>query len=179
MSQEQLESLRFPIGKFIRKDSYNAEEIKANIATIRNLPNLLSEAVSMLDDAQLNTSYRENGWTIRQVVHHLADSHLNSVIRLRLALTEDNPTIKPYDENTWAELIDANNAPIELSLAILDGLHERWALLLESLTKEQFLRTFNHPESGRWTVEDNLAMYAWHSSHHLSHITSAIGRGGW
>ncbi len=179
MSHEQLESLRFPIGKLVRKDSYTAEEITANIATIRNLPNMLSEAVSILDDGQLDTSYREGGWTIRQVVHHLADSHLNSFIRLRLALTEDNPTIKPYDENTWAELIDAKNAPVELSLAILDGLHERWALLLESLTKEQLLRTFNHPESGRWTVEDNLGMYAWHSRHHLAHITNLIEREGW
>ena len=174
-----LEELRFPIGKFTRPDEVSNEEYNKYISEIDVMPRMLRKSSECLNENQLNTPYREGGWTVRQVVHHLSDSHANSFIRLKLALTEDNPTIKPYDETTWAELYDAKHAPVELSLAMIEGLHTRWAMNLRHLTPEQKKRTFNHPESGVWRIEQHAAMYAWHGKHHIAHITELRTRMGW
>jgi uncharacterized damage-inducible protein DinB len=139
----------------------------------------LRSAVADLNEDQLATPYRPGGWNVRQVVHHLPDSHLNSYIRFRLALTEDNPVVKPYQEAAWAELHDARSAPIELSLALLESLHQRWALLLRSLSERDFARTFQHPELGQLTLAWNLGLYAWHGRHHLAHITNLRTNQGW
>ena len=130
-------------------------------------------------DSQLDTPYRDGGWTIRQVVHHLADSHANSYVRFKLALTEQWPTIKPYDEAAWAELADSRKLPVEPSLQMIAGLHARWVALLESLSEEDFQRGFTHPERGRMTLATNLALYAWHSRHHTAHISGLRARMGW
>ena len=141
-------------------------------------PAKLKAAVGGLNDRQLDTPYRPGGWTVRQVVHHLPDSHLNSFVRFKLALTEEEPTIKPYDEARWAELADSK-APIELSLPLLENLHERWVLLLNSLTPADWQRKFRHPERGPMTLTDNLQIYAWHGRHHVAHITALRERNGW
>ena len=149
------------------------------IDELRALPAAARAAVDGLDDAQLDTPYREGGWTVRQVVHHLADSHVNSIVRFKLALTEDEPTIRPYDEAAWARLADARQ-PLEPTLDLLDALHERWALLLETLTDDDFARRFRHPE--RNDVSDltwNLGLYAWHGRHHVAHVTTLRERSGW
>ena len=148
------------------------------IETIRQLPAHLREAVAGLNDPQLDTPYREGGWTVRQVVHHIADSHANSFVRFKLALTEDWPTIKPYSEAAWARLADSA-LPIETSLAMIGGMHARWAALLESLSEDDFLRGYNHPVEGRLTLVRALAMYAWHCRHHTAHITRLRERQGW
>ena len=133
-----------------------------------------------LENAQLDTPYRDGGWSVRQVVHHIADSHINSIVRFKLALTEDTPTIRPYDEALWAELGDARSAPVELSLALIDALHARWAVMLRGMTAEDFKRTFHHPEHDRtFPLDRTLAMYAWHGKHHIAHITSLADRMGW
>jgi len=140
---------------------------------------LLRKEVENLSDEQLNTPYREGGWTIRQVVHHLPDSHLNSYVRFKLALTEDNPKVKTYEEHLWAELKDTFETPIEVSLNLINSLHKRWVVLLKSLSDEQFERTFNHPEWGNIPLDKTLALYAWHSRHHLAHITELKKRMNW
>ena len=132
-----------------------------------------------LSQEKLNTPYRPGGWTVRQVVHHLPDSHLNSYVRFKLALTEDEPTIKPYYEDRWAELQEAKTAPIELSLALLDSLHKRWVLMLRSMKSEDWKRTFRHPDLGVVSLEKNVALYSWHGRHHVAHITSLRERMGW
>lgn len=170
---------RYPIGASPRPESIEAAHIHHYIASLAALPENLRSAVYGLSEAQLNTPYREGGWTVRQVVHHLPDSHLNSYTRFRLALTEDAPTIKPYDEKKWAELPDARTAPIEISLNLLESLHHRWAMLLRSLKPEDWARTFQHPERGPMTLDQNLALYAWHGRHHVAHITSLRERMGW
>lgn len=140
----------------------------------------MAEATILLSDAQLDTPYRPEGWTIRQVVHHCADSHMNAIIRLKLALTEEKPVIKPYFEDRWAELVDGKSLPIEPSLKILEGVHKRWVLLLENLTASQFQRTFVHPELGtEFSLAVATANYAWHCEHHLAHITNVQTRNGW
>ena len=149
-----------------------AEQRKAGIEAIAETPARLRAAISGLSAAQLDTPYRPEGWTVRQLVHHLPDSHLNSYVRFRLALTENEPTIKPYDEKGWSELSDAKSGPIEPSLAPLEGLHERWVLLLSSLTPSDWERKFRHPELGVVRLDQNLALYAWHGRHHVAHITS-------
>jgi uncharacterized damage-inducible protein DinB len=171
-----LEDLRYPVGRFDASAvvSTRAEQIE----TIRLLPLLLRTAVQDLNDTQLNTPYREGGWTVRQLVHHIADSHANSYIRVKLALTEDNPTIKPYDEAAWAELPDSG-LPIESSLAMTESVHARLTVLLESLSDAGFERTFQHPERGPMTIAGNLALYDWHSRHHLAHIMMLRQRMGW
>ncbi len=170
--------LRYPIGRFHSPATSDPGIREAQIETLRRLPERLRSAVSGLNDARLDTPYRDGGWTVRQVVHHLADSHANSYIRFKLALTEDCPTIKPYDEAAWARLPD-NRMPIEPSLAFLDGMHQRFVALLQSMSEEDFQRSFNHPERGRMTLSTNLALYDWHSRHHTAHITSLRSRMGW
>ena len=139
----------------------------------------MTAAVAGLDDRQLDTPYRPGGWTVRQVVHHYADSHANSYVRFRLALTEDAPVIKPYDEQRWAELPDAKSAPISVSLTLLSALHQRWVLLLRSLDDQTFARTFIHPELGEMRLDKTLGLYAWHCHHHVAHITNLRARQGW
>ena len=168
--------LRYPIGKY---DPTAYSDRKKNIDTIAALPEKLRDAVARLSDDQLDTPYREGGWTLRQTVHHLADSHINSLCRFKLALTEDEPpTIKPYAEDRWAELADSK-LPVETSLAIIDGVHARWAAMIEAMSDEDFDRVFVHPETGSWTLEKVLGLYAWHSLHHTAHITSTRETHGW
>ena len=168
---------RYPIGHF--DPTTAAPSLRAtNIETLRQAPGRLRAAVSGLNDAQLDTPYREGGWTIRQVVHHLADSHANAYIRVKLALTEDWPTVKPYDEAAWARLADSRE-PIDGSLAMFDALHHRWLALLAPLSENDFQKGFNHPSLGRQSLDQTLAMYAWHSRHHTAHITSLRQREGW
>jgi uncharacterized damage-inducible protein DinB len=172
--------LRFPIGKFERRDELTPEERRARIDEIAAAPARLREAVAGLTDEQLDTPYREGGWTVRQVIHHLPDSHLNAYTRLKLALTEDDPTIRPYDEALWAGLADSRQTPVEVSLTLLESLHARWVTLLRSLSAEDFRRTFRHPEhGGGLTIDWLCALYAWHGRHHVAHVTSLREREGW
>jgi hypothetical protein len=176
--------LQYPIGKFAWDRSgegllASEAERQQWLAEIEEAPARLQAAVAGLTDAQLDTPYRPGGWTVRQVVHHLPDSHMNACVRFRLALTEDEPTIKPYQEDLWAQLSDARTAPAEPSLALLAALHLRWVALLRSLKPEDFSRTLKHPELGRVTLEKYLAMYAWHGKHHVAHITGLRQRSGW
>jgi uncharacterized damage-inducible protein DinB len=175
---DRLDDLRYPIGRFSLPASSTVEVRTAHIQTMRELSERLCAAVNGLDDSQLDTPYREGGWTARQVVHHVADSHANAYIRCKLALTEDWPTIKGYDEAAWAKLADSR-LPIEGSLALIEALHERWVALLESLSEEDFQKGYNHPEQGRRTLATALALYDWHSRHHTAHITSLRARQGW
>ena len=155
------------------------DDRNAKIAAIAALPDILAQSVKGLNDTQLDTPYRDGGWTVRQVVHHLADSHMNSFIRTKLALTEEVPTIKPYDQNAWVTLADVTGVDVGLSLALLEGLHARYASLFSSLRQEDFSRTFMHPENGPTTIERNLQIYAWHGKHHAAHITALRARKGW
>jgi uncharacterized damage-inducible protein DinB len=174
--------LRYPIGRFEPSPSSLAADFTtvraAHIDTLRLLPERLRTAVSGLNDAQLDTPYREGGWTVRQVVHHVADSHANCYVRFKLALTEDSPTIKPYDEAAWALLPDSR-LPVDVSLALTAALHQRWVALLESMSNEDFQKCFNHPERGHQDLATTLALYDWHSRHHTAHITSLRTRMGW
>jgi uncharacterized damage-inducible protein DinB len=149
------------------------------IAEIAAAPTRLRAAISGLSNTQIDTPYREGGWTVRQVAHHVADSHMNAYIRWRFALTEVEPTIKPYDEAAWAKLEDAQNAPPELSLNLLDSLHERWVRLLRAVTPDEFARTFRHPDHGVRTLDWMLFLYAWHGNHHTAHITELRAQKGW
>jgi len=176
----ELEDLRFPIGKFSSPASSMAGIRAAHIQTLRLLPEFLKASVAGLDDAQLDTPYREGGWTIRQVVHHVADSHANSYIRFKLALTEDWPTIKPYDEASWAELVDSRSLPVSTSLDLLTALHARWVALLDSMSVEDFRKGYIHPASGgRQDLAQVLALYDWHSRHHTAHIANLRKRMNW
>jgi uncharacterized damage-inducible protein DinB len=179
MSTEQLDDLRYPIGHFSKPASSMAGIRAAHIQTIRLLPERVLGAVAGLDDHQLDTPYREGGWTVRQVVHHLADSHANAYVRMKLALTEDWPTIKPYDEAAWADLPDGRWLPLDFSLDLLTALHRRWVALLEALTDEDFRKGYVHPEGGRLTLAQVLALYDWHSRHHTAHILNLRKRMGW
>jgi uncharacterized damage-inducible protein DinB len=169
-------SPRFPIGEFQRPDTLSEAERAAAIARIESMPGQLREAVSSMSEAHLDRTYREGSWTLRQVVHHLADSHVNSYARFRLAVTEDHPRIKPYDEAKWAELEDARTLPVEVSLKLLEALHARWVAMVRSLKPADFAKTIDHPESGTMSVDQLLAMYAWHGDHHIAHITIARER---
>jgi uncharacterized damage-inducible protein DinB len=179
MSTEALaEDLRFPIGKF-DKSTTGAERRTEFIQTIADLPMNIRTAVDGLSEQQLDTPYRPGGWTVRQTVHHIADSHMNSYVRFKLALTEEEPpTIVPYYEDRWAELADSK-LPVEVSLAIIDGVHQRWTTLLDSMTDSDFDKIFKHPETGDWTLDGALALYAWHSGHHTAHVTRLREREGW
>ena len=171
--------LQYPIGRFEWRGPNSEADRRRYLDEIEQAPARMRAAVAKLSDSQLDTPYRPGGWTVRQVVHHVPDSHLNSYVRFRLALTEENPTIKPYDESRWAELTDARTAPIEISLAFLESLHARWILLLRSLRPEDFAREFRHPELGVVSLDKNIALYAWHGRHHVAHITSLRERMGW
>ena len=174
-----LDDLCYPIGHFSPPAATAAGVRSAHIQTLRLLPLRLSAAVEGLTDAQLDTPYRQDGWTLRQVVHHVADSHANSFIRFKLALTEDWPTVKPYDEAAWANLADSRLLPVEVSLMLITALHGRWVALLESLSDQDFQKGFNHPDMGRQDLAKALAIYEWHSRHHTAHITSLRARKGW
>ena len=171
--------LQYPIGRFEWPGEVSADDRRRFIDEVDEAPKHLRAAVSGLSEQQLDTPYRPGGWTVRQAVHHLPDSHMNSFARFRLALTEDEPTIKPYDQSRWAELIDSRTAPVEASLALLEALHQRWVLLLRSLSAADFARQFRHPELGIVRLNQNLALYAWHGRHHVAHITSLRERSGW
>jgi hypothetical protein len=166
-------NLQYPIGRFQWPTAITAQDRRQWIDALAALPSQLRTAVAPLTEAQLATPYRPGGWTLRQTIHHVADSHMNSYVRFRLALTEDAPVIKPYDEARWAELADAANAEVDISIVLLSALHLRWVLLLESLTEEQWQRTFVHPDHGPRRLDETLALYAWHGAHHLAHITGA------
>ncbi len=175
-----MDDLRYPIGNFEYAGSLTAAERAACIERIAAAPPKLRAAAQSLSEAELDTPYRPGGWTVRQVVHHVPDSHLNAYTRFRLALTEQSPTIRPYDEARWAELTDARSGPIDMSLSLLEALHARWVLLLRRLGPEDWARGFVHPEKGReQTLDEVLAMYAWHGEHHVAHITSLRRRMGW
>ena len=172
----QEQDLRYPIGKF---DPAAYASRTENIDTIASLPAKVRAAIDGLTEAQLDTPYRPDGWTLRQTVHHIADSHINSLCRFKLALTEDEtPTIRPYMEDRWAELADSK-LPVDVSLAIIDGVHSRWVELLSNMSDADYEREFTHPETGNWTLEKVLGLYAWHSRHHTAHITSARDRNRW
>jgi len=168
------DDLRYPIGRFEFDGEVSERQRREWIAAIAETPARLREAVKGLSEQQLDTPYRPGGWTLRQVVHHLPDSHLNSYVRYRLALTEDEPTIKPYAEARWAELADARTGPVEPSLALLEALHDRWVRLLNSLSPADWSRTFRHPERGISTLDRTLGLYAWHGRHHVAQIVSAV-----
>ena len=170
---------RYPIGKYTPPQEATPALRQQAIDSIAATPAKLKAALSGLNDAQLDTPYRDGGWTVRQVVHHVPDSHLNAYVRFRLALTENQPTIKPYEEARWAELADAKSAPVAVSLALLEPLHDRWVRLLRSLTASDFARTFVHPEHGVRTLDWMLFLYAWHGRHHTAHITTLRKQKGW
>lgn len=170
--------LRYPIGKFNYVGEPTIEVFEMWIKEIEELPFYLKEAVKGLNDEQLDTAYRSEGWSIRQVVHHIADSHLNSYTRFKLALTENNPTIKLYEEGKWAELPDSM-LPVEVSLKLIEALHSRWVCLLRSMKQDELGKTFQHPESGIVKLSNNIGIYAWHGRHHVAHITSLRDRLGW
>lgn len=170
---------RYPIGKFTYNGTPTDEQKQSFLADIAATPANLRAAIKGLSEAQLDTPYREGGWTVRQVVHHVPDSHLNSYVRFKLALTEDEPTIKTYAEDRWAELADTKATPIEVSLTLLDSLHDRWVRLLRSFKPEEWKRTFRHPDLGSMTLEKTLALYAWHGKHHVAHITELRKQKKW
>ncbi|HWZ82112.1 MAG TPA: putative metal-dependent hydrolase [Terriglobales bacterium] len=174
-----MSDLRYPLGKFHYDGPLSLQQQQASLDAIVKTPANLRAAVLGLSDSQLDTPYRPAGWTVRQVVHHLPDSHLNAYVRFKLALTEDDPTIKPYAEDRWAQLADTAGTPIDVSLTLLDSLHDRWVRLLRSLTPEQWKRTFRHPEMGAMTLHKTLAIYAWHGPHHVAHVTELRKRMSW
>ncbi len=170
--------MSFPIGKYNKVSEIPPEQRKQFIREIAELPEDLRKAVKNLTDEQLDSPYRPAGWTARQVVHHVGDSHMNSLIRFKLALSEDNPTIRPYAEDLWAETAEYK-MPVEVSLNLIDSIHQRWATLLDSMSDEDFARTLNHSETGKWTLENLLGMYVWHGKHHTAHINNLKKRNGW
>ncbi|HYH79858.1 MAG TPA: bacillithiol transferase BstA [Longimicrobium sp.] len=171
--------LRYPVGKWTRPDDVSVAQRAEWIGEIAAMPAKLHAAVDGLTEEQLDTQYRPGGWTVRQVVHHVPDSHMNAYIRIKLALTEPVPAIKTYEEAEWAMLPDSRDTPIETSLTLLDALHERWVLLLRAMAQEQWARTLLHPQWGEVRLDHILSLYAWHSRHHVAHITSLREREGW
>lgn len=174
-----MSDLRYPIGKFVMEGEVPDAQRPELIQQIADTPANLRAAIKGLSDQQLDTPYRPGGWTARQVVHHVPDSHLNAFVRFKLALTEEKPTIKPYNEKLWADLGDVRNTPIEVSLQLLEALHKRWVILLQSLKPEDFARTLLHPENGVMKLDTVLRLYAWHGRHHVAHITTLRERMGW
>jgi len=173
------EEVRFPVGDFVIDPVVTDEKRRGWIAEMAQAPENLRVALAGLSDDQLDTCYREGGWTLRQVIHHLADAHINGFVRFKLALTEDNPPIKTYEETLWAETIDGREAPVELSLKLLEALHERWIILLDSLRESDFAKSFSHPQRGAMTIDKAIQLYAWHGVHHAAHITGLRERKGW
>lgn len=174
-----MEQLRFPIGAFKREDALDEVRRASLIGVLAQAPALLGQAVSGLTEQQLDTPYRPDGWTVRQVVHHLADAGMNGYIRTKLLLTEEQPMVKTFDEQSWAELPDAKSVPIELSLTLHDRLHRRWVMLLKSTPAGSYARQYNHPENGLWSLDEALSFFAWHNRHHIAHITSLRQQKGW
>ena len=174
-----MEDLRFPIGKWRYEGAPSDQQKQLLVEEIAETPAKLRAAVNGLSDAQLDTEYRPGGWTVRQVIHHVPDSHLNAYVRFKLALTEDDPTIKPYAEDKWAELPDSKVTPIEVSLTLLDSLHDRWIRLMRSFGPHDWQRTFRHPDLGPMTLEKTLTLYGWHGKHHVAHITALRKRMSW
>jgi uncharacterized damage-inducible protein DinB len=174
-----MSDIRYPVGKFDPKPQLTDAERQTLIQQIAEAPAELREAVRGLTDQQLDVPYREGGWTSRQIVHHIPDSHMNAYIRFKLGVTEQQPTIKPYNQDLWAQVADGKSAPIEPSLALLEGLHHRWIIFLRSLKTEDFARTINHPENGPMTLDRMLQLYSWHGRHHVTQITALRGRMGW
>jgi len=170
---------RYPAGKFTFNPNVTPDMRKQAIAAIRETPAALRAAVRGLSEAQLNTPYRDGGWTVRQVVHHVPESHMNAFTRFKLALTEDNPTIRGYNEDAWVKLADVPRTPVDTSLALLDALHARWVTLLETMTAEDFGRPLIHPQNGPMTLDRMLQLYAWHGPHHVAHVTTLRAREGW
>ncbi|REJ81384.1 MAG: putative metal-dependent hydrolase [Bacteroidetes bacterium] len=181
MSQTLVDdAVRYPIGKFKTPESYTDDDFRKWIHAIDHLPSALKKAVTGLSDSQLDTPYRDDGWTIRQVVHHLADSHMNSYCRFKLALTEEIPSIRPYFEDRWAKQADAKHAPVDVSLKLLEALHQRWVYFLRSMGPKDWERKFYHPESRKeFELRTILALYAWHGEHHLNHILNLKKKMGW
>lgn len=174
-----IDTLKFPIGEFVKPSNITDTHIKEWINDIEQFPSRLNNEVANLSGEQLDTVYRENGWTIRQVIHHCADSHMNSLTRFKLTLTEDNPNIRPYYEDRWAELADSKSS-ISPALKMLEGLHQRWVVLLNSLTANDLERRFTHPEHGKqFSLKENVGIYAWHCNHHLAHITTLKAKMNW
>jgi hypothetical protein len=173
------DDLRFPVGRFDVRAPVAAEQLPGWIAQIADAPASLRAAVEGLSAEQLDTPYRPGGWTVRQLVHHLPDSHMNAYVRLKLALTEDEPLIKPYEEAAWAELEDSRSTPPEVSLTLLETLHDRWVRLLRVLGPEDFARTLRHPEMGTMRLDSLTGLYAWHGRHHVAHVTGLRERMGW
>jgi hypothetical protein len=171
--------LKFPLGKFVEDRAVTPDKRATWIAQIAQTPAALRAAVSELSDVQLDTPYRPGGWTVRQVLHHVPDSHMNAYVRCKLALTEDNPTIKPYDEAAWANIVDTPRTPPDVSLTLLEALHRRWVILLESLAPADFARPLRHPDKGAITLDWMLQLYAWHGRHHVAHVTELRKREGW
>ena len=178
MTDAELEKLRYPVGRLDVRPTLSPDERSRCIDQIQALPAALRSAVTGLDEAQLDTPYRAGGWTIRQVVHHLPDSHMNSYVRFKLGATEDSPTITTYEQGLWAEEAD-NSAPVDVSLRLLEALHERWVLWLRAQESDLWTRTIMHPELGALTLEQLLQVYCWHSHHHLAHINGLKERKGW
>jgi hypothetical protein len=174
-----VEDLKHPIGRFSFQPPSTTEQRQKWIAEIAEAPANLRAAIAGLNEEQLNTPYRDGGWTVRQVIHHVPESHMNAYIRFKLALTESEPTVKPYHETAWAETADVRETPIEVSLAMLENLHKRWVILLESMSDADFQKQFRHPELGAVPLEKNLALYAWHGKHHVAHVTSLRERKQW
>ena len=175
-----IDQLKFPIGKFKSKGILSPEEISSNIQEIEELPQLLINSLESLDDNQLDTPYRPDGWTMRQVCHHIADSHLNAYCRFKLTLTEDLPEIRPYDQDKWADLIESSSAPVSISLNIISSIHARWVLALKNMNYEDWSRMYIHPEEkNKYSLHHLLATYAWHGKHHLNHILNLKKTKGW
>ncbi len=173
------EDLRYPVGPFVKPSSVTPADRERLIGEISAAPALLRAAVRGLTDAQLDTRYREGGWTVRQVVHHVPDSHMNAYIRFKLALTEEDPVIRTYEESLWAEIPEARSAPVEISLALLEAVHARWIAGMKSIPAGLFRRRFRHPALGLMTLDEQIALYAWHGRHHVGHITALRRRMGW
>ena len=178
-ANDPLYDLKYPVGRFEWRGDSTPDERSAWIDSIAATPARLREALDGLDDSQLDTPYRHGGWTVRQVAHHVPDSHMNAYIRFKFALTETDPLIKPYDESAWANLADTASVPVNTSVALLDGLHLRWVAVLRSMSSGDWRRSYVHPEMGKVTLDRAAGLYAWHGRHHIAHITGLRTRRGW
>ncbi len=177
---DTLEQLKYPIGRFVPQTEYTAEDLKEWINTLKAIPGWMDACIENMDEFQLKTPYRPGGWTVQQVVHHMADSHMNAFIRLKLALTEDNPVVKPYSEQRWAELIDSDIVPVNISVTMLHTIHIKMVAIMNNMQPEDWNKTFYHPEHQRSiTLWQLAALYAWHSRHHAAHITTLRDKNGW